>query len=74
MNKRERWITTILSTFTMALLMSGVITGIRLGVLDLVWLQVWGESFLLAWPVALLASVVLLPQVRRFSLWLCASY
>lgn len=57
MNRKQFWVTTLLSSFTMAFLMSGLMSGINLG-------------FNAAWPSALLLNLTILPQVRKLSAWI----
>ncbi|WP_325894804.1 DUF2798 domain-containing protein [Grimontia sp. NTOU-MAR1] len=69
MGRKRFWITTVLSTFVMAVAMSGLISGYKMG-FSVDWPQVWVQSFVFAWPCAFLLSVTVLPKVRQFSEWL----
>ena len=69
MERKRFWITTVLSTLVMAVAMSGLISGYKMG-FSADWLQVWGHSCVVAWPCAFLLSVTVLPKVRQFSEWL----
>ncbi|MBY6195784.1 DUF2798 domain-containing protein [Vibrio hangzhouensis] len=69
MNKKQFWLSTLLSSLTMAIMMSGIISGYKLG-FSSDWPPVWLQSFLLAWPCALLLNLTVLPQVRHFAAWL----
>lgn len=72
MSKKQFWLTTILSTFTMAMVMSGLISAYKMGV-SIEWPLVWAQSFLIAWPCAFFLNLTVLPQIRTFSAWLCQS-
>ncbi|EHI5143642.1 DUF2798 domain-containing protein, partial [Vibrio alginolyticus] len=66
MNKKQFWLTAFLSSFTMALIMSGVISLSKMG-LSWDWFHSWILSFLIAWPCALLLNLTVLPKVRELS-------
>ncbi|MEL7290285.1 MAG: DUF2798 domain-containing protein [Pseudomonadota bacterium] len=72
MSRKQFWITALLSSFTMALFMSGLISGYRLG-FSSDWPAIWRESFVVAWPVALTLNLTVLPQIRRLSSWLAGT-
>lgn len=69
MNRKLFWTTTLLSSFTMAAIMSGLLSGYKLG-FGADWPPVWFQSFALAWPCALFLNVTVLPQVRRLATWI----
>ncbi|USH04490.1 DUF2798 domain-containing protein [Grimontia kaedaensis] len=69
MERKRFWITTALSTLVMAIAMSGLISGYKMG-FSADWPQAWGQSFVVAWPCAFLLSVTVLPKVKQFSEWL----
>ncbi|SBS60282.1 DUF2798 domain-containing protein [Vibrio atlanticus] len=68
MNNKQFWVTAILSSLTMATIMSGLISGYKMG-FSPEWPPIWLQSFFIAWPCALVLSFTLLPQVRKFSSW-----
>jgi len=70
MGKKEFWLTTILSSLTMATMMSGLISGYKMG-FSAEWPPVWAHSFVIAWPFALFLNLTVLPQIRTFTAWLC---
>ncbi|WP_064608084.1 DUF2798 domain-containing protein [Photobacterium sp. J15] len=70
MSKKQFWISTLLSSLTMATMMSGLISGVKMG-FSAEWPPVWGQSFLMAWPFALFLNLTVLPQIRNFAAWLC---
>lgn len=63
MNKKQFWLTAILSSLTMALVMSGIISLSKMG-LSWDWFYAWPYSFAVAWPCALLLNLTLLPKIR----------
>ena len=69
MSRKQFWISALLSSLTMALIMSGLISGYRLG-FSSQWPAIWLDSFILAWPVALTLNLTVLPQIRKLSAWL----
>jgi len=69
MNKKQFWLTAILSSFTMALMMSGIISLSKMG-LSWEWFYSWPISFAVAWPCALLLNLTVLPQIRTFAAYL----
>ncbi|KJY81840.1 MFS transporter permease [Vibrio galatheae] len=69
MSRKHFWISALLSSLTMAIIMSGLISGYRLG-FSIEWPEMWLDSFLLAWPTALLLNLTVLPQIRKLSNWL----
>ncbi|OLQ95018.1 MFS transporter permease [Vibrio ponticus] len=71
MNTKQFWLTALMSSFTMALMMSGVLSGYKLG-FSSDWSLIWLESFSLAWPCALFLNLTVLPQVRRLAAWITA--
>ncbi|MDK9739710.1 DUF2798 domain-containing protein [Vibrio sp. D404a] len=70
MNKKLHYVTAVLSSLIMALLMSGIISGTKMG-FSHDWPPVWFNSFLVAWPCALTLSLTLLPQVKKLAEWIC---
>ncbi|WP_366873050.1 DUF2798 domain-containing protein [uncultured Shewanella sp.] len=72
MRNKEFWLTSVLSSLTMASMMSGLISGYKMG-FSSEWLPVWAQSFLIAWPFALFLNLTVLPQLRTFTAWLCRS-
>ncbi|GLR74207.1 DUF2798 domain-containing protein [Aliivibrio sifiae] len=71
MNKKQFWLSALLSSITMALLMSGSMSAIRMGGVSLEWVSAWMEGFTIAWPVAIVANLTILPKIRQFTTWLC---
>ncbi|MGF1752675.1 DUF2798 domain-containing protein [Vibrio makurazakiensis] len=69
MNKKQMWLNTILSSFVMAAIMSGIISGSKMH-FSAEWPPIWLQSFTMSWPCALVLSFTVLPQVRKFSAWL----
>ncbi|AMO55411.1 MFS transporter permease [Endozoicomonas montiporae] len=69
MNRKEFLINCFLSSVFMTLMMSGVISGTKVG-FGSAWLGYWTESFLFAWPLALIFNMTIVPQVRGLSIWL----
>jgi len=69
---KQFWISALLSSLTMALIMSGVISGAKMG-FSAQWPPVWLSSFLVAWPCALALNLTVLPKVRQLSQWLASS-
>ncbi|OAN18419.1 MFS transporter permease [Photobacterium jeanii] len=70
MSRKQQWLTSILSSLTMASMMSGLLSGYKLGFSD-AWPAVWGQSFMIGWPCALILNLTVLPQVRAFCAWVC---
>lgn len=70
MSKKQFWLTAILSTLIMAFIISGVLSGVKLG-FNAEWPAAWAEGFWVAWPVALLLYLTVLPKVREFCAWVC---
>ncbi|WP_434763543.1 DUF2798 domain-containing protein [Vibrio fortis] len=70
MNNKLHYVTATLSSLVMALLMSGIISGTKMG-FSHEWPPVWLNSFLMAWPCALVLSLTLLPKVRKLAEWIC---
>ena len=52
----------------MALLMSGTMSALFMGI-SAEWLSAWGKTFLLAWPIAFVYSLLVGPLAFR-----CANY
>lgn len=71
MSRRQFWISALLSSFTMAVIMSGLLSGYKLE-FSTEWPSVWLQSFSLAWPCALALNLTVLPQVRKLAAWLAA--
>ncbi|RTZ17902.1 DUF2798 domain-containing protein [Vibrio aquaticus] len=69
MTRTQFWITSVLSSFSMAVLMSGIITASKVGFNDL-WPAAWLSSLIIAWPCALLLNFTILPKIKMFSEWL----
>ncbi|EEX94783.1 DUF2798 domain-containing protein [Vibrio orientalis] len=69
MSRKQFWISALLSSFTMAVIMSGLISGYKLG-FSSTWPAIWLDSFLLAWPAAIVLNLTVLPQIRKLSSWL----
>ncbi|ELH7495436.1 DUF2798 domain-containing protein [Vibrio vulnificus] len=65
------WLTAILSSLTMATVMSGLISGYKMG-FSADWPPIWLQSFSIAWPCALLLNLTVLPQVRKMAAWLAS--
>ncbi|MCG9681656.1 DUF2798 domain-containing protein [Vibrio sp. Isolate23] len=72
MSRKHFWISTLLSSLTMAIIMSGLISGYKLG-FSHEWPAIWLDSFLLAWPAALTLNLTVLPQIRKLSNWLAGT-
>ncbi|MFM2587484.1 DUF2798 domain-containing protein [Vibrio sp. TBV020] len=72
MSRKQFWISALLSSFTMAVIMSGLISGYKLGFSN-AWPSVWLDSFLLAWPAAITLNLTVLPQIRKLSNWLAGA-
>ncbi|MEL0607377.1 DUF2798 domain-containing protein [Vibrio echinoideorum] len=70
MNNKQFWVTAILSSLTMAMIMSGVISGYKMGVSH-EWPPIWLQSFFIAWPCALTLNLTVLPLIRRLAAWIC---
>jgi hypothetical protein len=66
MNKKQFWLTAVMSSFTMALMMSGIISLSKMG-MSWDWFYSWPFSFLIAWPCALLLNLTLLPKIRSLA-------
>lgn len=71
MNRKQFWLSALLSSFTMAAIMSGLLSGYKLG-FSAEWPSVWLQSFSLAWPCALALNLTVLPQIRKLAAWLAA--
>ena len=69
MSKKERLFQAILGSLFMAIMMSGVITLNKVG-LNLQWLSSWRDSFFIAWPVAFVLNLTVMPKIRQFAHWL----
>ncbi len=65
------WLTAILSSLTMAAVMSGLISGYKMG-FSTDWPPIRLESFSFAWPCALVLNLTVLPQVRKMATWLAS--
>lgn len=66
MSKTQFWLTALLSSLTMATMMSGIISGYKMG-FNAEWPAVWASSFMVAWPCALLLNLTVLPRIRAFA-------
>ncbi|BDY06544.1 DUF2798 domain-containing protein [Ferrimonas sp. YFM] len=66
MNRPKLLITALLGSFTMGLIMSAALTTIHTG-FDANWTLRWGESFLMAWPLAFLLSLTVMPRVAELA-------
>ncbi|KXF82817.1 DUF2798 domain-containing protein [Enterovibrio coralii] len=71
MKNKQFWISTTISTATMAMMMSGVISGYKMG-FSSDWPAIWLDSFQIAWPCAFILNLTVLPQVRKAASWLSA--
>lgn len=71
MSRKQFWVSALISSITMALIMSGTISAIRMGGISSEWVLVWLNSFTIAWPVALFANLTILPKIRLLAAWLC---
>ncbi|MDA0117456.1 MULTISPECIES: DUF2798 domain-containing protein [Vibrio] len=69
MSRKHFWISALLSSLTMAVIMSGLISGYKLG-FSSEWPAIWLDSFILAWPAALVLNLTVLPLIRKLSSWL----
>ncbi|NVD08722.1 DUF2798 domain-containing protein [Vibrio sp. JPW-9-11-11] len=69
MTRKEKLFQAVLGSLFMALMMSGVISLSKSG-LNVEWLEAWANAFVVAWPVAFVLNVTIMPQVRRFATWL----
>ncbi len=72
MSRKQFWFSALLSSLTMAIIMSGLLSGYKLGFNHL-WPAIWFDSFIIAWPVALTLNLTVLPQVRKLSSWLAGT-
>ncbi|MEZ8686140.1 DUF2798 domain-containing protein [Vibrio splendidus] len=70
MNNKQFWVTAILSSLTMATIMSGLISGYKMG-FSHEWPPIWLQSFLIAWPCAITLNLTVLPLIRKLSEWIC---
>ncbi|MFS1932020.1 DUF2798 domain-containing protein [Vibrio splendidus] len=70
MNNKQFWVTAILSSLTMAAIMSGVISGYKMG-FSYEWPPIWLQSFFIAWPCALTLNLTVLPLIRKLAAWIC---
>lgn len=64
---RFRALFAVIMASLMALLMSAVITGVNTGI-DAGFPGRWLQSFLLAWPIAVVAAFYFAPMARRITL------
>lgn len=71
MSRKQYWLTALLSSLTMALLMSAAMSAIRMEEISMAWVAAWMHGFTIAWPVAILANLTILPKIRQLSAWLC---
>ncbi|MGN2673300.1 DUF2798 domain-containing protein [Aliivibrio fischeri] len=71
MSRKQFWVSALLSSVTMALLMSGSMSAIRMGGFSVEWVSAWMNGFTIAWPVAITANLTILPKIREFAAWLC---
>ncbi len=69
MSRKQCWLTALMTSFVMAVIMSGVLSGYKLG-FNAQWPPVWLSGFSVAWPVALLLNLTVLPQIRKLAAWL----
>lgn len=69
MTRKHFWVSALLSSFTMAVIMSGVLSGYKLG-FSAEWPSVWLQSFCLAWPCAITLNLTVLPQIRKLATWI----
>ncbi|CAV27700.1 DUF2798 domain-containing protein [Vibrio sp. 10N.237.312.C02] len=70
MNNKQFWVTAILSSLTMATIMSGLISGYKMG-FSPEWPPIWLQSFFIAWPCAITLNLTVLPLIRKLSAWIC---
>ncbi|KAA8602860.1 MULTISPECIES: DUF2798 domain-containing protein [Vibrio] len=70
MNNKQFWVTALLSSLTMATIMSGVISGYKMG-FSHEWPSIWLQSFFIAWPCAFTLNLTVLPLIRKFAAWIC---
>lgn len=68
-SRKQFWLTALMSSFVMALIMSGVLSGYKLG-FNAQWPPIWLNGFTIAWPLALLLNLTVLPQIRNLAAWL----
>lgn len=68
---KDFFISLLLTTLTMAALITGLISGFNSGFSD-PWPEMWMTSFLIAWPFAIVLSLTVIPQVRKLSIWLAS--
>lgn len=71
MSKKQFCVSALLSSVTMALLMSGSMSAIRMGGFSSEWVSAWMNGFTIAWPVAIVANLTVLPKIRELAAWLC---
>lgn len=71
MSKKQFWLSALLSSVTMALIMSGSMSAIRMGGFSSEWVSAWMNGFTIAWPVAIFANLTILPKIRELAAWLC---
>ncbi len=69
MNNKQFWVTAILSSLTMATIMSGLISQQRNGFPGAEWPPII-QSFFLAWPCAIVLNLTVLLAIRKLSAWL----
>ena len=66
MEGKARFIFPVTMAFFMALLMTGVITFVNLGLVrDFIWQ--WMRAFVIAWPLASCVAFVAVPLARRIT-------
>lgn len=66
MTRTQFWITSVLSSFSMAVMMSGIITASKVGFNDLLP-AAWLSSLIIGWPCALFLNITILPKIKTAS-------
>ncbi|WPC76747.1 DUF2798 domain-containing protein [Vibrio porteresiae] len=70
MNQKQFWLSAILSSLVMGTIMSGVLSGYRIGFDWPQWKENWQTGFCVAWPLALFLNLTILPKIRQLAHWL----
>lgn len=60
----------LLMSLVMASLMTGIVTAINTGI-DASYLQRWGQSFLIAWPLAFIFVLLFAKRVHQLAEAIC---
>ncbi|MCY9844003.1 DUF2798 domain-containing protein [Vibrio caribbeanicus] len=66
MNKRYFWTSGVLSSLTMAFVVSGIMSGYQIG-FGSHWFSAWFHGFAISWPTAFILNVTVLPQIRKLA-------